>query len=86
LNEVRVCGHCVHHEVIYAVMECKILEPDLDGSIAGSEFLVINNEDEVQETKIKAAADVKSIFDIVEKSGNGVLMQASTLAIRPARC
>jgi translation initiation factor 5B len=79
LKELRVRGQWVHHDIIYAAMGCKIAAPDLDGAIAGSELFVANTDEEIEEAEEKVSADIKSVFDLVEKSGNGVFVQASTL-------
>jgi translation initiation factor 5B len=79
LKELRVRSQWVHHDVIYAAMGCKISAPELDGAIAGAELFVAANEQEVEDASVKVNADVKSVFDLVDKSGNGVFVQASTL-------
>lgn len=79
LRELRVKSEWVHHQVIYAAMGCKIAAPELEGAIAGSELFVASDEDEVDELMDKVNQDVNSIFDKVDKTGAGILVQASTL-------
>lgn len=81
LKELRVKGDWIHHDVIYAAMGCKIAAPNLDGAIAGSELFVAKTDDpdEIEDLKDKVNTDVASVFDQVDKSGIGVLVQASTL-------
>ena len=79
LKELRVKGQWQHHDIIYAAMGCKIAAPDLTGAIAGSELFVAKNMDEVEELKEKVIADVDSIINKVNKSEDGLLIQASTL-------
>jgi len=79
MKELRVKSQWVHHEVIYAAMGCKIAAPGLEGAIAGSELFVASNPDEVEELKSKVVADVESILGKVDKTQDGLLVQASTL-------
>lgn len=79
LKELRVHGNWVHHDVIYAAMGCKIVAPDLDGAFAGSELFVPANDSEIEECKGRVDEDVGKIFSQVERSGEGILVQASSL-------
>ncbi|OHT07920.1 Elongation factor Tu GTP binding domain containing protein [Tritrichomonas foetus] len=79
MRELRVRSEWVHHDVVYAAMGCKIAAPELDGAIAGSELFVAKNDDEIDEYMDMVNADVDSIYGQVDKGGEGVYVQASTL-------
>ncbi|KAH0785440.1 eukaryotic translation initiation factor 5B [Histomonas meleagridis] len=81
LKELRVKGEWLHHDVIYAAMGCKIAAPGLEGAIAGSELFVskTGSQDEIDDLMEKVNMDVQSVFNQVDKTGEGVLVQASTL-------
>lgn len=79
LRELRVKSEWVHHDVVYAAMGCKISAPDLDGAIAGSELFVAHDDDEIEKYTEMVEADVDSIYSQVDKNGEGVFVQASTL-------
>ena len=79
LKELRVKGQWVHHDVIYAAMGCKISAPELEGAIAGSELFVAREDDDIEDLKDKCNQDIASVFEQVDKSGEGLFVQASTL-------
>lgn len=79
LKELRVRSDWVHHEVVHAAMGCKIAAPDLDAAIAGSELFVAKDDDEIDHFLSMVKADVDSIYGQVDKNGEGVFVQASTL-------
>jgi translation initiation factor 5B len=79
LHELRVHSQYIHHDVIHAAMGCKVAAPNLDGAVAGSELFVANTEDEVDNCMERVTADVAKTLKQVDTSGEGVLVQASTL-------
>jgi translation initiation factor 5B len=79
LKELRVHGNWVHHDVVYAAMGCKVVAPDLEGAFAGSELFVPANGDEIEDCMGRVNEDVGKVFSQVERSGEGVLVQASSL-------
>jgi translation initiation factor 5B len=79
LKELRVHGNWVHHDVIHAAMGCKVVAPDLDGAFAGSELFVPADDSEIDDCMGRVNEDVGKVFSQVERSGEGVLVQASSL-------
>ena len=79
LKELRVKSQYQHHDKIYAAMGCKIAAPDLTGAIAGSELFVAKTDDQIEELKDRVTADFDSITSSVDKTQDGLLVQASTL-------
>ena len=79
MRELRVRSEWVHHDVVYAAMGCKIAAPELEGAIAGSELFVATDDDDVERCMGKVMDDVNSIYSQVDKNGEGLFVQASTL-------
>lgn len=79
LRELRVKSQYVHHKQIKAAMGVKVCAPDLDKAVAGSQLLVIRPGDDEEEAKEQVMADLTQILSSVDKSGQGVCVQASTL-------
>lgn len=52
---------------------------NLDGAIAGSELMVVQKGDDIEELKQAAMKDMQTILKSVDRSGEGVYVQASTL-------
>lgn len=79
LRELRIKSQYVHHKQIKAAMGVKICAPDLDKAVAGSQLLIIRPGDDEEEAKEQVMADLTQILSSVDKSGQGVCVQASTL-------
>jgi translation initiation factor 5B len=68
-----------HHKEIEAAMGVKIVAQGLETAVAGTAMLVLGPEDDVEELKEEALSDMKGVFARIDKSGEGVYVQASTL-------
>ena len=79
MKEMRIKGAYIHHKEIRASMGVKITAPDLDKAVAGSRLLVVNEEDDEEDLKEEVMSDLQSLLSLVDKSGRGVCVQASTL-------
>jgi translation initiation factor 5B len=79
MREMRVKANYVHHKEISAAMGIKIVANGLEQAIAGTSMLVQNKEDDLDELKDEVLSDMKNVFSRVDKSGEGVYVQASTL-------
>ena len=60
-------------------MGVKVTAPDLEKAIAGSRLLVVGPDDDEDDLKDEIMSDLTSLLDVVDKSGQGVCVQASTL-------
>ncbi|KAI1313071.1 hypothetical protein EDD11_002708 [Mortierella claussenii] len=79
LRELRVKSAYVHHKEVKASLGIKIAAPDLEKAIAGSRLLVVGPDDDEDELKDEVMSDLKTLLTSIDKSGNGVCVQASTL-------
>merc|ERR1711977_283540 len=76
---MRVKGSYLHHKEIEAAQGVKICANDLEGALAGTPLFVLGPEDDEEDLKDEVVGDVQSILGQVDKSGEGVCVQASTL-------
>ncbi|KAF9209286.1 hypothetical protein BGZ49_005350 [Haplosporangium sp. Z 27] len=79
LKELRVKSSYVHHKEIKASMGVKIAAPDLEKAIAGSRLMVVGPDDDEDEMMDEVMSDLKTLLTSIDKSGQGVCVQASTL-------
>ncbi|KAF5841812.1 translation protein [Dunaliella salina] len=79
MKEMRVKGELMDHKEVTAAIGVKIVAPGLETAVAGTSMFVVTPEDDEEELKIAAMADMADIFSKVDKGGEGVCVQASTL-------
>ncbi|KAK6923409.1 Translation initiation factor IF- 2, domain 3 [Dillenia turbinata] len=79
MKEIRVKGDYLHHKEIRAAQGIKISAQGLEHAIAGTSLYVVRPGDDLEDIKELAMQDMKSIMSKIEKSGEGVYVQASTL-------
>lgn len=79
LKEMRVKGDYIHHEIVKAAMGIKIAATGLEHAIAGSQLLVQNPRDDIEDLKDEVMGDLQTILSRVDRSGHGVSVQASTI-------
>ncbi|KAJ4871689.1 eukaryotic translation initiation factor 2 (eIF-2) family protein [Raphanus sativus] len=79
MKELRVKGTYLHHREVKAAQCIKITAQGLEHAVAGTSLHVIGPDVDVEEAKKTAMEDMKSIMSWVDKSGEGVYVQASTL-------
>ena len=79
LRELRIKSQYVHNKQVKAAQGVKICATDLEKAIAGSHLMVIKPGDDEEAIKEEVMGDLKSMLDSVDKSGQGVCVQASTL-------
>ena len=60
-------------------MGVKISGHNLESAVAGTQLFVVNPGDDVEALKAEVMEDMKDIFSGVDKTGEGVCVQASTL-------
>jgi len=80
MKEIRVKAEYIHHQKIKGAMGIKISAPGLENSIAGSELLRANTENEVIAARKEIEDNLCDILDkYVDRGDEGVCVQASTL-------
>eukprot|EP00879_Flechtneria_rotunda_P029724 GHRR01032167.1.p1 GENE.GHRR01032167.1~~GHRR01032167.1.p1 ORF type:complete len:533 (+),score=163.22 GHRR01032167.1:1023-2621(+) len=79
MKEMRVKGALVEHKEVKAAIGVKIVAPNLESAVAGTSLFVVGPEDDEEELKETVMEDMADIFSKVDKSGEGVCVQASTL-------
>lgn len=79
LRELRIKSRYVHNKQVKAALGVKICATDLEKAIAGSHLMVIKAGDDEEAIKEEVMGDLKDMLDSVDKSGQGVCVQASTL-------
>ncbi|KAB2603546.1 eukaryotic translation initiation factor 5B-like [Pyrus ussuriensis x Pyrus communis] len=79
MKELRVKGAYLHHSEIKAAQGIKISAQGLEHAIAGTALHVVGPHDDLDEIKETAMEDMKSVLNRIDKSGEGVCVQASTL-------
>lgn len=82
MKEMRVRGQYLHHKQIRAAQGIKISADGLEKAVAGTQLLVARNpgdEDEMAYLRDEVMKDFATILQNVDKSGEGVYVQASTL-------
>ncbi|TQE02914.1 hypothetical protein C1H46_011472 [Malus baccata] len=72
-------GAYLHHSEIKAAQGIKISAQGLEHAIAGTALHVVGPHDDLDEIKETAMEDMKSVMNRIDKSGEGVCVQASTL-------
>ncbi|XP_052200962.1 eukaryotic translation initiation factor 5B [Diospyros lotus] len=79
MKELRVKGTYLHHKEIKAAMGIKITAQGLEHAIAGTSLYVVGPDDDLEDIKDAAMEDMKSVLSRIDKTGEGVCVQASTL-------
>jgi translation initiation factor 5B len=79
MHEIRVKGEYVHHHEVHAAQGVKIAAQDLDGCFGGASLFVAKPEDDIEEIIDKVMEDLQSMLRSVDKDGNGMYVQVSTL-------
>lgn len=79
LRELRLKSAYVHHKEVKAALGVKIAANDLDKAVAGSRLLLVGPDDDEEDLMDDVMDDLTGLLDSVDKTGNGVCVQASTL-------
>lgn len=79
LKEMRIKGEYVHHKEVTAALGVKIAANDLEKAVSGSRLLVVGPDDDEEDLMDEVMDDITNLLDSVDKSGKGVVVQASTL-------
>lgn len=79
MKELRVKGTYLHHKEIKAAQGIKLTAQGLEHAIAGTGLYVVGPDDDVEDIKRTTMEDMESVMSRIDKSGEGVCVQASTL-------
>lgn len=79
MKELRVKGSYIHHKEIKAAQGIKITAQGLEHAVAGTQLYVVGAEDELEDLKEEAMKDMAGMLSRIDRSGEGVCVQASTL-------
>ncbi|XP_019152789.1 PREDICTED: eukaryotic translation initiation factor 5B-like isoform X2 [Ipomoea nil] len=79
MKELRVKGTYLHHKEIKAAQGIKITGQGLEHAIAGTSLYVVGPDDDLDDILESAMEDMRSVMSRIDKSGEGVYVQASTL-------
>ncbi|XP_026402507.1 eukaryotic translation initiation factor 5B-like [Papaver somniferum] len=79
MKELRIKGSYVHHKELKAAQGVKITAQGLEHAIAGTGLYVVGPDDDVEDIKEATMQDMKTVMSRIDKSGEGVCVQASTL-------
>lgn len=78
-RELRIKSEYVHHREVKAALGVKVAANDLEKAVAGSRLLVVNEDDDEDELMEEVMDDLTGLLDLIDTSGRGVTVQASTL-------
>ncbi|GLJ18361.1 hypothetical protein SUGI_0324990 [Cryptomeria japonica] len=79
MKELRVKGSYQHHKELKAAQGIKITAQGLEHAIAGTQLYVVGPDDDLDDVKEEAMQDISNVMSRIDKSGEGVYVQASTL-------
>nr|CAD1829228.1 unnamed protein product [Ananas comosus var. bracteatus] len=79
MKELRVKGSYQHHKELKAAQGVKISAQGLEHAIAGTALYVVKPSDDLEEIKATVMHDMNKVMSRIDKSGEGVYVQASTL-------
>ena len=68
-QELRVRGSYLHHKEVKAAQGIKIAAQNLENAVAGTQMLVVQKGDSVEDLKEEVMGDMTDIFKSVDKSG-----------------
>ncbi|KAL5231905.1 hypothetical protein ABZP36_030681 [Zizania latifolia] len=79
MREIRVKGTYEHHKKIRAAQGIKISAQGLEHAIAGTALYVPKSDDDLDRLKDAVMEEMTRVRNQIDKSGEGVYVQASTL-------
>ena len=75
LQELRVRGSYLHHKEVKAAQGIKIAAQNLENAVAGTQMLVVQKGDSIEDLKEEVMGDMTDIFKSVDKSGMALTFQ-----------
>lgn len=79
LKEIRVKSDYVKNKVVYAAAGIKISANGMENAVAGSQLLVCGPKDDIDDLMDEAQSELATMLANIDRSGQGVCVQASTL-------
>ncbi|KAJ0985508.1 hypothetical protein J5N97_003864 [Dioscorea zingiberensis] len=79
MKELRVKGQYIHHKELKAAQGVKIAAQGLEHAIAGTALYMVGPNDDLEYVKEAVMQDMRKVMNRIDKSGEGVFVQASTL-------
>lgn len=79
MRELRIKSAYQHHKEVKAALGVKISANGLEHAVAGSRLLLVGPDDDEDELMDDVMDDMTGLLDSIDKSGEGVCVQASTL-------
>ncbi|KAG0519517.1 hypothetical protein BDA96_09G271000 [Sorghum bicolor] len=79
MRELRVKGTYLHHKEIRAAQGVKISAQGLEHAIAGTALYVLGPDDDLDKLKEAVMEEMTRVRSRIDRSGEGVYVQASTL-------
>ena len=79
MAELRIKSEYINNKSVKAAMGVKISAQGLEHAVAGTQLLVCGKKDNIEELKDLVQQDLATILAKIDKSGQGVSVQASTL-------
>ncbi|KAF3324526.1 eukaryotic translation initiation factor 5B-like protein [Carex littledalei] len=79
MKELRVKGTYLHHKELKAAQGVKLSAQGLEHAIAGTALYVVKPGDDIEALKDAVMQDMERVMGRIDKSGEGVYVQASTL-------
>ncbi|KAJ6852308.1 eukaryotic translation initiation factor 5B-like [Iris pallida] len=79
MKELRVKGTYLHHKELKAAQGVKISAQGLEHAIAGTALYVVGPNADAEHIKATVMQDMDRVMSRIDKSGEGVYVQASTL-------
>ncbi|KAK8967094.1 hypothetical protein KSP40_PGU010428 [Platanthera guangdongensis] len=79
MKELRVKGSYIHHKELKAAQGVKISAQGLEHAIAGTALYAVKPGDNIEAIKEAVMHDMNKVMSRIDKSGEGVYVQASTL-------
>jgi len=79
MKEIRVKTDYVKHDRIQGSMGIKIACQDVEKACAGTSLMVLQKDDYAEHIKAEVMKDLAKVESLLQKTGRGVFVQASTL-------
>ena len=79
MKEMRVKGSYQHHKQIEGAIGVKLAANNLESALAGTQLYVLGSQDSEEELRDTVENEMSSVLEGVDKTADGVCVQASTL-------
>jgi len=79
LAELRVKGEYTHNNEVKAALGIKIVAPNLEKVVTGSQVILMNDRCDTEMAKVEVMKNIQSLLNKLDTNGFGVYIQANTL-------